>query len=471
MAVFISLETDHSQDVFNAQTAAGAQRGHAGLNSVRRPLRGIEVKDDTYAIFRVIRSDGTEIQLIDSGDPSGTNNYYSNFIITSLQEARVEKSQIVETFGETFVFFFGEQPRFIDVTAILINSNDFNWKAEFLANYDKYLRGTRLTELGACAYLFYDDNIVSGYLMQCQVVDSAEPSKELVMLQFRMILCGYNNVSLVGDPNFPLRSSVQLPPGISVGDLSSSLTTSQVAQLLAAGGEPSTSGQVTNGQYTASGQVLHQVPLRGLISQNTDEWTGTPPNVTSAIPPAPYVSTVTDVRNLNQALAAALPPLGVDPNYAMGPDFMNDSGIGPSFLTPGVNVGFGSAGSPSATFGASFGYSASFSAGVNAQPPPPLFVPPPPPPGLVTGQSTGGIGAGGGYSPGQSLGIGSSAGISAGASFSGSSGAGAAISVGGTPTVFAFVSGPGDLDDSAEAQAQLQAAAAAQFSMTFSATF
>jgi hypothetical protein len=47
----------------------------------------------------------------------------------------------------------------------------------------------------------------------------------------------------------------------------------------------------------------------------------------------------------------------------------------------------------------------------------------------------------------------------------------AAVAVGGDLTAFAFVSGPGDLDDSPQAQAQLQAAASAQFSLTFSASF
>lgn len=462
MAVFIELTTDPFQDQFSKQLEAGKQRGRAGLNSVRRPLRGIEVKDDTYAIFRVIRSDGTEIPLIDSGGPDGTNNYYSNFIITNLQEARMEKSQIIETFGETFIFFFGEQPRFIDVTAILINSNDFNWKAEFLANYDKYLRGTKLTELGACAYLFYDDNIVSGYLMQCQVADSAEPSKELVVLQFKMVLCGYNNVSLIGDPNFPLRASVQLPAGVSIGDLSATLNGEQIDQIVSEG--VGLSGEIINGHFVAGDNIQRDVPLRGLISHNRDEWTGEPPLNRNDFDFDPFTSAVDEVRDINQALAAALPPLGVDSGYALGPDFMDDSGTGPSFSEAGVGVGFGSSGGATATFGAAFGYSSGFSSGV-AQTQSTFAAAISAQVGVVTGQSSGGIGAGAGYSPGPGLGIGASAGVSAGASYSGAAGAGGAVAVGGDLTAFAFVSSPGALDDSPEAMAQLQALAMAQFSL------
>lgn len=461
MAVFIELLTDVFQDQFSKQVEAGKQRGRAGLNSVRRPLRGIEVKDDTYAIFRVIRSDGTEIPLIDSGGPDGTNTYYSNFIITNLQEARMEKSQIIETFGETFIFFFGEQPRFIDVTAILINSNDFNWKAEFLANYDKYLRGTKLTELGACAYLLYDDNVVSGYLMQCQVADSAEPSKELVVLQFKMVLCGYNNVSLIGDPNFPLRASVQLPAGVSLGDLSATLNGEQINQIVSEG--VGLSGEIINGNFVAGGSLQREVPLRGLIAHNRDEWTGEPPLNRNDFDLDPFASTIDEVRDINQALAAGLPALGVDPEYALGPDFMDDSGTGPSFSEAGVGIGFGSSGGSTATFGASFGYSAGFSSGVAATQST-FTAAPAQAAGVVTGQGSGGIGAGGGFSPGPGLGIGASAGIAAGASFSGSTGAGGAIAVGGDLTAFAFVSSPGELDDSPEAMAHLQALASAQFS-------
>ena len=435
------------------------------MNSVRRPLRGIEVKDDTYAIFRVIRSDGTEIPLIDSGGEDGTNNYYSNFIITSLQEARMEKSQIIETFGETFIFFFGEQPRFIDVTAVLINSNDFNWRAEFLATYDKYLRGTKLTELGACAYLFYDDNIVSGYLMQCQVADSAEPSKELVMLQFRMVLCGYNNVSLIGDPNFPLRASVQLPPGLSVGDIRSSLNGEQVDQIVSEG--VGLSGEIINGNFVADGNIRRDVPLRGLIAHNRDEWTGEPPLNRNDFDLEPFASTIDEVRDINQALAAALPPLGVDEGYALGPDFMDDTGTGPSFSEAGVGVGFGSSGGATATFGASFGYSASFGGGVTQSQALFTAAASAQAGAGITGQSSGGVGAGAGFSPGPSLGIGASAGVAAGASFSGATGAGGAVAVGGDLTAFAFVSSPGELDDSPEAMAHLQAAASAQFAVGF----
>ncbi len=155
MAVFISLETDPFED--NMRTLAGGAQGisrRAGITSVRRPLRGIEIKTDTYAMIQVIRSDGSIIPLTDQATPEGTGDSTSSFLIQSAQEARMEKHQIIETFGEPYIYFFGESPRFLDVQAILINTNDFNWEAEWWDNWDNRIRGTKTVEQGARTYLF-----------------------------------------------------------------------------------------------------------------------------------------------------------------------------------------------------------------------------------------------------------------------------------------------------------------------------
>jgi hypothetical protein len=205
MAVFVELTTDSFTDTFNAASRAKQQRRRAGSDSVRRPLRGLEIKDDTYAILKVVQSDGQPIAMVDSGTKSGTNTQYANFILQSVQEARMEKHQIVETFGEPYIYFFGESPRFLDVTAVLVDSNDFNWYAEWWQNYNMYLRGTRSVELGARTYLFYDDNIVEGYMLSAQARKTSD-TPLMVMLQFRLYLTNYSNVTIVGDaadPRYP----------------------------------------------------------------------------------------------------------------------------------------------------------------------------------------------------------------------------------------------------------------------------
>lgn len=334
MAVFIELTTDAFSDVLAAQaqsTQGGNRTSGAGRTSARRPTRGLEIKDDTYAILKLIRVDGREIPLIDSSSPTGqSQNGYSNFILQSVQEARMEKYQIVETFGESYIFMFGESPRFIDVMATIINSNDFNWEAEWWENYNQYLRGTKSVELAARTYMFYDDNIVEGYVLMAQAAKLADQPLQL-QLTFRMFITNYQNISFIGDPNFPVRASVNLPPDVSLtdGDVGGTLieryrnaardvitqsggdpAADTVSKLIAAGKpagssisqllrmaspsfgvSPDTWAAIENLEVAGSplADQLRELaertgkPIRGLIADNTDEYVGAGPQ-----PPDPF---------------------------------------------------------------------------------------------------------------------------------------------------------------------------------------
>ena len=470
MPVFIELVTEPAFSFATQRYNESSRSRRAGLSSVRRPLRGLEIKEDTYAVFRVIRSDGTEIPLVDSGSATGESNFFSNFMLQSVQEARMEKHQILETFGETFVFFFGEMPRFLECSAIVVDSHNFNWKAEFLANYERYLRGTKLAELGACAYLFYNDNVVTGYLLQCDALDVADRPME-VQLRFRMMLVNYNNVSFVGDPNFPIRASVVIPD-VLAGDgpnapLRSALGGEALNALIAEG--VGIRGESIGGQWVANGVIEQQGPLRSLIAHNQDEWTGEAPTLGSDYTQSPYVSTTQQVRDLNMAVTAALIQLGVNPDCAESPDSMFELSLGPSFFGAGVGVGFGSSGGAGATFGAGFGtrsgatFGTGFGlSGIGGGPSDPgaglfggagasasLFGGARAGAGAgarVGGSTSGGAGASAGLSAGASFGIGASAGIGVGASVSGSSSNGASIDVAGVASAFASSVCSGTLD-------------------------
>lgn len=165
---------------------------------------------------KVVTAAGDVLPLFDAGGTNGRSTQYSNFLLQSVVEARMEKQQIVETFGDPYIFFFGEQPRFIDVTAVLLNSNDFNWLAEWWSNYDNYLRGTKLVEMGARMYLFYDDVIVEGYML----MSSTNMSQDMPLfatLSFRMFVTNYSNVSLTGNDYYPVRASAALYTSVDLG--------------------------------------------------------------------------------------------------------------------------------------------------------------------------------------------------------------------------------------------------------------
>lgn len=193
MAVYITAMTDAFEEI---------GRETQTYENVRRPLRGIEIKQDTYAVLRVIKITGEEIPIFDSSsadevDGIGHSTRYSNFILQQVQEQRVEKQQIIETFGEDYIFFFGERPRIMTFTGTLLNTRDFNWKNEFLENYERYLRGTRLVEQNARLYLYFDDLVIEGYLVQSNVNYSSDMPYH-VQFSFQMYVCQYSDLSRPG---------------------------------------------------------------------------------------------------------------------------------------------------------------------------------------------------------------------------------------------------------------------------------
>lgn len=67
MPVFIELITDAFEEIAQEQSVqAKLDRGN---RRVRRPTRGLEIKEDTPAIIKVVQADGTEVPLTDSGSP------------------------------------------------------------------------------------------------------------------------------------------------------------------------------------------------------------------------------------------------------------------------------------------------------------------------------------------------------------------------------------------------------------------
>lgn len=507
MTVFLELVTDAFASTFQGKLAEGQSARRAGTTRARRPLRGLEVKEDTYSLLKVVRANGEEVKLIDSSSPDGRSTSYTNYILQSVQESRMEKHQIVETFGEPYIFFFGESPRFLDVRVMLLNSLDFNWYAEFWENYNRYLRGTKSVEMGARTYLFYDDNIVEGYMLNAAAAQTSEQPL-MAELSFRLYVTNLSNVTFVGSPAYPVRASVQLPPGVDLStadaftagaaavqaaDQAAQAENAQAAAALgaaqqaggfgggqslvhalqsglAATGTPSLDALLANANE-AFGMLQHgqrTKPLRGLLADNLDEYTALPP----AAPQAPVGASGTELpSDLVSGADEALLSFGVSIG---NPDDMVSLGLGPSFgLSAGAGVSLG----VSASFGAGvtsqayaglrggLGFSgaadASASAGVGltkdvrAELAASASRPPEVTQGVVTSSGvTSGTGLGGGLAGGQpALGPGTTSAFAAPgqgglrAGYLGQASAGASVQVGGAPSAFALVPLTGNLSD------------------------
>ena len=149
------------------------------LNATRRPTNGMTLSADTPASLSVRTTLGTANTQIRNSSVKGSSGYANswfttNFLLQSVTTSRNEKFQEIETFGPTYGFFFGERPTIINAQALLLTTPDFPWVVEWWWNYSHALSGTRLTESNSRVYLEYNDMILEGYIINCQVVEAAD---------------------------------------------------------------------------------------------------------------------------------------------------------------------------------------------------------------------------------------------------------------------------------------------------------
>uniref|UniRef100_A0A7C3WXM8 Uncharacterized protein n=1 Tax=Dictyoglomus turgidum TaxID=513050 RepID=A0A7C3WXM8_9BACT len=206
MAVFIELE-------FDTFAKGGVAEEEVTLGTanmpVRRPLRGIQIKPDTYAYFRIIDKYGKSIPVLDAGgvdnpaEPgTGVSERYTNFLVQAVSQSSSEKYQIVPTFGDPFIFFYGTQPRIYQVSGLLMNTFDFRWATEFWYNYNKYLSGTKCAENKAKIFFYCDGQLWEGYLLQCQANRTAD-NPNLVPFSFAIFVTREYITEPVGETAFP----------------------------------------------------------------------------------------------------------------------------------------------------------------------------------------------------------------------------------------------------------------------------
>lgn len=209
MSVFIEARTEPFANARSDLANSTWDGTRLSDHPVRRPLRGHQPKEETYAVIRIMGPDGTFMPVFDAAgeihvEEEGINKtqYWTNFLLQSVVVQRQECTQIVTTFGDSYLFLFGEQPEQWQCSGVLLNTADFNWRSEFWANYDKYFRATRLVELGARLYLIYDDVILEGYMTGAQAQEMCQ-DKEIIPFNFTIFKTGMTPLALIGDPTFP----------------------------------------------------------------------------------------------------------------------------------------------------------------------------------------------------------------------------------------------------------------------------
>jgi len=185
-------------------------------------MRGITVKADTYATLAITGINqglyNSSVRPRESDETLMSDyQYTTNFLLQSITETRNEKTQLVTTFGATYAFFFGEQPRILNCSAILLNAANFDWEREWWANYSEFLRGTSLAALNAKATLEYDGYVITGYLTNSTTIKQAS-DPQVVQLNFSMFVESVSGMDGVGDTRAVAMGARQNAELLGVGD-------------------------------------------------------------------------------------------------------------------------------------------------------------------------------------------------------------------------------------------------------------
>jgi len=118
-------------------------------------------------------NDAASIRIFGLKDNADMLPAYTKFILDSVQESHTERSQIVETFGDFYVFMFGERPPVYNFSGTLINAKNASWVTDFMFMYDMYLRGTRCVENNAITLVTYGGRQVEGLILSTSNQTSA----------------------------------------------------------------------------------------------------------------------------------------------------------------------------------------------------------------------------------------------------------------------------------------------------------
>ena len=193
---------------------------------VRRPLSGMAVKPNTHAFIQVVDSQGQPVRVFnqigslgnikspppdDASANQPLDEYWTDWLLQSVSEQRMEKTQIVETFGSPVFYVFGERPRILQFQGILVNTADFNWRAEFWENWDKYFRATKLIEQGNRMFIGFDDIIVSGYPMSANAIQNTMQPHQ-IGFSFSFFVVDYMNTSMM-DIGSVQQNRLRIPSG------------------------------------------------------------------------------------------------------------------------------------------------------------------------------------------------------------------------------------------------------------------
>jgi hypothetical protein len=140
--------------------------------------------------------DGHASAMIFTVDSEERISHLTNkFLLTDVQEARGEKAQIMETFGEAAYFFFGERTKIYNFSGTTLETGSslqnfagkYLWSSSLVDFYDNHLRGTKLAEAGEEALLMFKNMKLYGYITNLNVTHNSM-AQHTTQFSFSMIV-------------------------------------------------------------------------------------------------------------------------------------------------------------------------------------------------------------------------------------------------------------------------------------------
>ena len=183
MISYVSVKPSRLMNQAKTAAASIANKGYI----VRRPIKGMMPKNEHPVRLRLISLKGDGFQDIpNSNMGSGKATYATNFIIMHHNYSLAEKQQIMDTFGGTYIFLFGEAPVVHNFGGYLLNTASHTWYDEWLYIYENFLRGTKALENRVMAVVEIDNLLIGGYILSSSYTQGAE-SPEMINFSFSMI--------------------------------------------------------------------------------------------------------------------------------------------------------------------------------------------------------------------------------------------------------------------------------------------
>lgn len=169
--ILTTLEKQKNTQFASAATAIVSY----GLDKAHQPISITPKPDYIAKVFLVPTWESTERNNITSGSALSSSIYSTtDFFLDSVSEQEAEKYQIIETFGDNKVYFYGSRPKVYTFSGRLLNSSSHQWKTSFINKYQTHLRGTKCAENKQRIYLWYDEVLAEGYILNLSINTSAD---------------------------------------------------------------------------------------------------------------------------------------------------------------------------------------------------------------------------------------------------------------------------------------------------------